>query len=104
MAEAVWIPAFAGMTGLENGNDGGEIWDDGATTAIFSLVCVDIRPKRTVAAAIKPDFYPVAPALAPVIPAKAGIQTAANAAGTPANALCQHALAPPSHHVIQQRL
>ena len=55
---------------------------------------VDIRPKRTAAAAVKPDFYPVAPALAPVIPAKAGIRMAANAVGTSVNELCQHALAP----------
>ena len=24
MAEIVWIPAFAGMTGVESGNDGGK--------------------------------------------------------------------------------
>ena len=35
-APALWIPAFAGMTGLEIGIDGGEIGNDGAATIPFS--------------------------------------------------------------------
>ena len=67
----------------------------GARRALARLCGRTIRPKRTAAAAVKPDFFPVTPALAPVIPAKAGIQTAANAAGTPVNELCQRALVIP---------
>ena len=33
---AVWIPAFAGMTGVEGGNDGVKIGNNGAITGIFA--------------------------------------------------------------------
>ena len=40
MAEAVWIPAFAGMTGLESGNDRGEIGIGGAKIVRFSVMSI----------------------------------------------------------------